>query len=102
MAGDTIEAIREFGDRIRFVHFRDVEGDERAFVETWHDEGPTDMKAAIEAYRDVGFDGPIRPDHVPRMVGEQDREDAMVGYTDRGRLFAVGYIKGLLERGDDR
>ncbi len=97
MAGDTIEAIREFGDRIHFVHFRDVEGDERNFVETWHDEGPTDMKAAIEAYREVGVDGPIRPDHVPRMVGEQDRDDAMAGYTDMGRLFAIGYLKGLLE-----
>jgi mannonate dehydratase len=94
---DTIEAIREFGDRIHFVHFRDVEGDEQEFVETWHDEGPTDMRAAIEAYRDVGFEGPIRPDHVPRMIGESDREDTMSGYTDMGRLFAIGYIKGLLE-----
>jgi mannonate dehydratase len=31
------------------------------------------------------------------MVGESDREDAMAGYTDMGRLFAIGYIKGLLE-----
>jgi len=98
MEHDTIDAIHEFGDRIHFVHFRDVEGTAREFVETWHDNGPTDMKAAIEAYREVGFDGPIRPDHVPRMVGESDRDDAMVGYTDMGRLFAVGYIKGLLTR----
>ncbi len=97
MAGDTIEAIREFGDRIHFVHFRDVEGTSEKFVETWHDAGPTDMKAAMRAYRNAGFDGPIRPDHVPRMVGEEDREDAMAGYTDMGRLFSIGYIKGLLE-----
>ncbi|MEY7851884.1 mannonate dehydratase [Natrarchaeobius sp. A-rgal3] len=97
MGGDVPETIREFGDRIHFVHFRDVEGDADSFVETWHDDGPTDMKAAIEAYRDVGFDGPIRPDHVPRMVGETDRDEAMSGYTDMGRLFAIGYLKGLLE-----
>lgn len=97
MCDDIPAAIREFGDRIHFVHFRDVEGDERNFVETWHDEGPTDMKAAMEAYQEVGFDGPIRPDHVPRMIGEEHRDDAMGGYTDMGRIFAVGYMKGLLE-----
>jgi mannonate dehydratase len=96
MGADVPDAIRRLGDRIRFVHFRDVEGSADSFVETWHDDGPTDMKAAIEAYRDVGFDGPIRPDHVPKMVGEDDRPEAMTGYTDMGRLFAVGYIEGLL------
>jgi mannonate dehydratase len=97
MDADVPAAIRRLGDRIRFVHFRDVEGSADSFVETWHDDGPTDMKAAIEAYREVGFDGPIRPDHVPKMVGETDREEATTGYTDLGRLFAIGYIVGLLE-----
>ncbi|NGM68882.1 TIM barrel protein [Natronolimnobius sp. AArcel1] len=97
MGADIPETIREFGDRIHFIHFRDVEGDADSFVETWHDDGPTDMRAAMDAYQDAGFDGPIRPDHVPRMVGEDDREDAMSGYTDMGRLFSIGYIKGLLE-----
>jgi mannonate dehydratase len=97
MGADIPEAIRRFGDRIRFVHFRDVDGEADSFVETWHDDGPTDMRAAIDAYQDIGFDGPIRPDHVPKMVDEDDRDEAMTGYTDMGRLFAVGYIKGLLE-----
>jgi mannonate dehydratase len=97
MNADIPAVVEEFGDRIHFVHFRDVEGTADSFVETWHDEGPTDMQAAIDAYQDIGFDGPIRPDHVPRMVGEDDRDAAMAGYTDMGRLFAIGYIKGLLE-----
>jgi mannonate dehydratase len=97
MEADIPAAIEQFGEKIHFVHFRDVEGGADSFVETWHDEGPTDMKAAIEAYQDVGFDGPIRPDHVPKMVGSEDRDEAMAGYTDMGRLFAVGYIEGLLE-----
>lgn len=99
MGADVPETVRRFGDRIHFVHFRDVEGDSESFVETWHDEGQTDMLAAMEAYRDAGFDGPIRPDHVPRMLGEDHRDDAQAGYTDMGRLFAVGYMRGLLERG---
>lgn len=61
MGADIPETIRRFGDRIHFVHFRDVDGTPESFVETWQDDGPTDMLAAIEAYREAGFDGPIRP-----------------------------------------
>ena len=74
-----------------------MEGTADSFVETWHEDGQTDMKAAMDAYREIGFDGPIRPDHVPRMVGEDDRAEAMSGYTDMGLLYAIGYIRGLLE-----
>jgi mannonate dehydratase len=98
MEADVPEAIHRLGDRIHFVHFRDADGHPESFVETWHDDGPTDMQAAMDAYRDIGFDGPIRPDHVPRMLGEQDRDDTQAGYTDMGRLFAIGYMKGLLEQ----
>jgi mannonate dehydratase len=94
MGVDVPETIRHFGDRINFVHFRDVRGDARKFVETWHDDGPTDMRACIEAYRDVGFEGPVRPDHVPTMAGE---ENSNPGYMTLGRLYATGYLKGLIE-----
>ena len=93
MGVDIPETIRHFGDRINYVHFRDVEGTPRRFVEVWHDEGPTDMAAAIDAYRDIGYNGPMRPDHVPTMAGESN---AMPGYHTLGRLFATGYIRGLI------
>ncbi|WP_241768320.1 mannonate dehydratase [Haloferax sp. ATB1] len=99
MGEDVPSAIRRLGAQIHFVHFRDVEGTPESFVETWHDDGPTDMAAAMEAYQDIGFDGAIRPDHVPKMLGEEDRAEAHAGYTDMGRLFAIGYMKGLIERG---
>jgi len=94
MGADIPAAIRRFGDRINFVHFRDVKGDSDGFVETWHDDGPTDMLAAMRAYEAVGFDGPMRPDHVPTMAGE---DNSNPGYHTLGRLFAVGYMTGLLE-----
>ncbi|SDN23537.1 mannonate dehydratase [Halogranum gelatinilyticum] len=100
MGADVVDTIHRFGDRIHFVHFRDVEGTAEDFVETWHEEGQTDMLATMQAYQEIGFDGPIRPDHVPRMLGEEDRSGTMSGYTDMGRLFAVGYMKGLLEQGE--
>jgi mannonate dehydratase len=97
MGVDIPEAIRRLGDRIQFVHFRDVRGSAEKFVETWHDEGPTDMLEAIRAYRKVGFDGPMRPDHVSTMAGETNDNP---GYETKGRLFAIGYMKGLLEQVD--
>ena len=64
------------------------------FVETFHDEGQTDMFAGMRAYRDIGFKGPMRPDHAPAMYGDPNIHP---GYEARGRLFAIGYMKGLLE-----
>lgn len=93
MGVDIPTTIRRLGPHIQYVHFRDVRGTREAFAETFHDNGPTDMAAAMRAYREVGFAGPMRPDHVPQMVGEDDGEP---GYTMLGRLFAFGYIRGLM------
>lgn len=95
MGVDVPETIRHFGERINFVHFRDVEGDASRFVETWHDTGPTDMLAAMRAYEEIGYEGPMRPDHVPTMAGE---DNSNPGYHTKGRLFAIGYMRGLLEQ----
>ena len=96
MTDDLPAAIRHFGkqDKIFFVHFRDVRGTAEKFVEVFHDEGKTDMRACMEAYRDAGFDGVCRPDHVPTMEGDSNDNPA---YSSIGRLFAIGYLKGLRE-----
>jgi mannonate dehydratase len=96
MGVDIPAAIRQLGPHIRYVHFRDVRGTPEDFAETFHDNGPTDMVAAMQAYREVGFDGPIRPDHVPQFVGEIGEP----GYTMLGRLFAYGYLRGLMQATD--
>lgn len=94
MTDDLPGVIRHFGrqGKIFFVHFRDVRGVPEKFVETFHDEGKTDMYQCMRAYRDIGFDGVCRPDHVPTMEG--DRNDHP-GYSSVGRLYAIGYLKGL-------
>jgi mannonate dehydratase len=96
MTDDLPGVIRHFGsqDKIFFVHFRDVRGTPEKFVETFHDDGKTDMLACLEAYRDIGYEGVCRPDHVPTMAGDTYGHP---GYTKIGRLFAIGYIKGLRE-----
>lgn len=126
------ETIRVLGKSVHFVHFRDVIGTKDKFVETFQDEGQTDMLAALQAWKEVGnllrkcltyfqvgFTGPIRPDHVPLLptleTGHATGEKAVgyfsgkasgnfgsviqlirTGYTMMGRLFAVGYMRGLM------
>jgi mannonate dehydratase len=94
MTDDLPGVIRHFGSqgKIFFVHMRDVRGTPEKFEETFHDDGQTDMLACMRAYRDIGFDGVCRPDHVPTMIGD-DNENP--GYSSAGRLFAIGYLKGL-------
>ncbi len=94
MGVDIPATIRRLGNHIRYVHFRDVRGSADNFVETFHDNGPTDMFAAMCAYREIGFDGPMRPDHVPQLHGEEDGEP---GYTMLGRLYAYGYMRALMQ-----
>jgi mannonate dehydratase len=96
MTDDLPALIRELGvdGAIKFVHFRDVRGTPSHFVETFHDDGPTDMLECLRAYEDIGFDGVLRPDHVPTLHGESNDKP---GYAILGRLYAIGYIRGLIE-----
>jgi mannonate dehydratase len=94
MTKDLPTAIRKFGDqqKIFFVHFRDVSGTPEKFHETWHDAGQTDMLACMQAYKAIDFDGVLRPDHVPTVEGDNNDN---AGYSSFGRLYAIGYIRGL-------
>jgi len=96
MGEDIPSLIKDFGNRnmIHFVHFRNVRGGKMNFVETFHDEGQIDMFAAMKAYVDIGFRGPLRPDHVPTMAGDSNERP---GYSALGSLYAAGYIRGLIE-----
>ena len=93
MGMDVPTTIGRLGKLIHYVHFRDVRGTAVKFSETFHDDGQTDMFAAMKAYRDIGFTGVMRPDHVPKLEGEEGDGS---GYTMLGRLFAVGYMRGLI------
>ena len=72
-----------------FAHFRNPRGQVPAFEEVFPDEGDIDMVAAVRAWQDVGFDGFIRIDHCPGVVGDNPR-------ADRSFAFQVGYLRGLV------
>ena len=92
MGANIPETIRYFGKRkkIVYVHFRNVKGTVPKFQECFIDEGDTDMFEAMKAYKEVEFDGPMIDDHVPRMI-----DDTPWGH--RGRAYAVGYMKALMQ-----
>jgi len=101
--GEDIKSISEKWlkeNRIFFLHLRDIKGDKYRFNETFHDNGPTPMAEMIRHYYDNGFEGPVRPDHAPAMYGETQKDFSggiSVGYEMTGKIFAVGYIKGICE-----
>jgi mannonate dehydratase len=87
---EILEVIRYFGSRgkIFSVHFRNIRGRFLNFAETFIDDGDVDMLAAMRAYREVGFDGMIMPDHVPSIPGDRSGLQA--------HAFTYGYIKALI------
>lgn len=98
LMGENLQTLaREWcaAKKIFFVHFRDVEGTREHFVETFHDDGPTDMGGMMQVYHEAGFDGPMRPDHAPTMEGESNEDP---GYEILGKIFAIGYMKGIMTR----
>jgi len=92
MGIDVVEAIRYFGsrDKINHVHFRNVRGAVPVYDEVFIDDGDTDMVAAMRAYQEVGYTGTIMPDHTPRVAGDTP-------FGHRGRAFALGYIRALMQ-----
>lgn len=87
--------------RIHFAHCRNVRvTGERRFHETPHPSafGAVDLRAVLQALRDTGFDGPMRPDHGRMIWGEQGRP----GYGLYDGALGVMYLQGLWEGLGDR
>ena len=93
--GENVPALlQEFGPRIHFLHIRDITGTRDCFRETFHDNGPTDMPALLATAMKYCPNCLVRPDHTPTMAGEGNEN---FGYTMQGNLFAIGYIRGIME-----
>lgn len=93
--GEELEkVIEEFAQKIYVVHFRNTKGTPYHFRETFHDNGDIDMAKLMKVYVKNGVNVPIRVDHVPTMAGEVS---SLPGYDAMGRLFAIGYLKGILD-----
>lgn len=100
---DLPDMIRSLKGRIHFAHVRNLKfnsidektGEPLDFEEAAHlsSDGSFDMYEIVKALYDIGFDGPIRPDH-GRMIWD---EKAMPGYGLYDRALGATYINGLWE-----
>jgi mannonate dehydratase len=93
MGKDVLEATRAFAKmgKLWKVHFRNVTAPNPGFVETFVDNGYTDMKQVMRALVAVDFRGILIADHVPQMIGERRT----------GWAYSIGYIKALYDMARD-
>ncbi len=99
MGENLEEIIPRLADKIMFIHFRNATGRKTDFHETFHDNGDLNMPNLMQIYHDCGLNVPVRVDHVPTMAGETIQN---AGYDVLGRLYAIGYLKGILETIENR
>ncbi len=93
---DLPDMIRSLKGRIHFAHVRNLYFHSPTnFEEAAHlsSDGTFDMYEIVKALYDIGFEGPIRPDHGRMIWGEV----AMPGYGLYDRALGAAYINGLWE-----
>jgi mannonate dehydratase len=88
---EIFDVIRYFGSRGKIfnVHFRNIKGGFLNFQETFPDDGDVDFVRAIRAYKEVGYDGMLMPDHVPKIDGDAGQK--------QGFAYCFGYIQALIQ-----
>lgn len=88
---EIYDVIRYFGSRGKIfnVHFRNIKGRFLDFQEVHPDEGDVDMVKAARTYKEVGYNGMLMPDHVPKIEGDTGGRQAFA--------FAFGYIRAILQ-----
>jgi mannonate dehydratase len=87
---EIFDVIRYFGSRGKIfnVHFRNIRGGFLNFQETFIDDGDVDMLKAMRVYKEVGYDGMMMPDHVPKIAADPTSYQAFA--------YSFGYIKALI------
>lgn len=103
---DLVKIINDFGDKIHFIHLRNVQRNENgSFYEAEHLKGSVPMekvmKAIVEEQIKRNQKGgivniPMRPDHGHVLLDDMNRQDDFYsGYSLIGRALGLAQLSGL-------
>lgn len=103
---DLIDMVREFGDKLYFVHLRNIKREaDGSFYESEHLDGDNDMVGLIAALldeerrrKDLGqaLEIPMRPDHGHTLGDEIGQTNVNPGYSFGGRLKGLAELRGVI------
>jgi len=101
MGQDVFQMIRDYGGRgkILEVDLRNVSSPLPRFHETFLDDGYMNLYQVVKALREVRYNGPMVPDHVPSLVGDPTGKDRGMGRA--GLAYCIAYMRALLRAANE-
>ncbi len=104
---DLVQMIRQFHDRIYFVHLRNIQREaDGSFTESDHLDGDNDMVGIIGALLDAEQERqglppgrrriPMRPDHGHAIGEEKLNHQVRPGYSFAGRMKGLAELRGVI------
>ena len=94
----VLDEIHKYGreGRLHAIHFRNTRGSfatAGAYEEVLMNDGDVNLFRVIKALKNVGFNGCLNYDHIPKLEGDEKSVDQSLAYS-------VGYMKALLAAAD--